>query len=378
VAGARTAPKQRRGRSPAERLPFVSWVRKCRYRPRANECGRQKPPRYALGLPSSISTRAALWAVASTIAGACATPPEDSVIGGLPCDSAGRCASGYTCVDGKCLTSGAQSAAGGGPSSGGGAHDASARHENTGGAISAGGHESGGRGDAAPGGAGTSGAAGDSSVATGGFGGSSGGADSGAGATSGVGGTSGAGGSAGTGGAGGVIGAGGAGGVVGSGGAGGVVGAGGTGGSAIGVYCSGTVCDPGASCCSDTTSSNATCAGGGCNIGVTRIECDGPEDCSGGEMCCRDSGTGTARYSCQVCGAGTVPVGCAGPQNCPAPKVCCETTFGSFPPRAINTACVDTCTGLNHNVMCRTSADCPQTTPNCQPAGALPGFYRCF
>jgi hypothetical protein len=39
---------------------------------------------------------------------------------------------------------------------------------------------------------------------------------------------------------------------------------------------------------------------------------------------------------------------------------------------------VDTCTGLNHNVMCRTNADCPQTTPNCQPAGALPGFYRCF
>jgi hypothetical protein len=74
-----------------------------------------------------------------------------------------------------------------------------------------------------------------------------------------------------------------------------------------------------------------------------------------------------------------VPIGCSGPHNCPAPQVCCETLASTFPtPRASNTACADTCTGLNHYVMCNVDADCPQTASSCQASGALPGFKRCF
>jgi hypothetical protein len=310
---------------------------------------------YALGLRLIRSSHAALGAVAFAFAGACATPPEDEVIGGLPCDSDGKCASGFVCVENKCVRPGTQIASNGGSNAGGIASDASSGGEGTGGAAGGGGVGVG--PDASSGGAG--GSAGSGGAGTGGL------AKGGAGGNSGAGGTSGAGG---------------AGGAGGTSGAGGIGGAGGAGGStSIGVYCGGTTCALGNSCCSDPSTDNATCEGGGCDLGVARIECDGPEDCSNGESCCRESSTGTARYSCQqACGTGTVPIGCSGPQNCSAPKVCCETTVSAFPPRASDAACVDTCTGSNQYVMCNVDADCPQTEPSCQPAGALPGFHRCF
>jgi hypothetical protein len=258
------------------------------------------------------------------------------VIGGLPCDAAGNCASGFECVQNKCVRPGTLGASNGGSGSGGGATDASFGGDGTGGGTDSGG--------------------------------------AGAGRDSGSGGAGGDPGSGGAG-AGGAVGGGSGGG--GAGGAGGTSGAGGS--TALGTYCGGAMCEVGSSCCSDPDTRDMSCEGGGCDTGVARIECDGPEDCSGGESCCRDSGTLTVRYSCQsTCGTGTVPIGCSGPHNCPAPKLCCETTAGAFPPRASDTACVDSCTGLSHYIMCNTDADCPSTEPSCQPAGALPGFFRCF
>lgn len=333
--------------------------------------------------------RAAIAALSCALAtaGACSTPPEDELLSGLPCP----CSAGFACVSGHCVRPGTEPTGGGGSGNGGRSNDASAAGAAQGG--STGGTtllESGGRGGAdaradAPdtsvgaGGA-AGGSAGSGGIASGGVTGTGGLLGSG-GIDSGAGGAVGSGGMLGTGGFEGGIATGGfdagSGGVVGSGG----LGSGGTSGSSsAGVQCgTSATCQPGIHCCFDPNSSNANCTGSGCPNGNTRIECDGPEDCSNGDSCCRTGGGfGGTIYACQgACGLSDTTMGCAGPQNCPSGQVCCETANTQLS-RAISTACASTCSGTTKFILCNVDADCPQSLPSCQPSNLLSGFRRCF
>lgn len=261
---------------------------------------------------------------------ACTTPPESEVIGGLPCDSHGQCATGFACVQNKCVQPGSASAGGAGET-GGALGDASS----TGGATGTGG------GSGGSGGVGSGGRDASAGLDAADASGQDASADSQ-----------------------------GAGGVSSTGGATGNGGADSAGVPGVGVLCGSTSCVPGDQCCYAAASSTYTCQSTTCASGNADVQCDGPEDCPSGDKCCYSA---TANlYSCKAtCGFGDVPIGCSGPQNCGAGDVCCESVSFSG---ATDTVCATACT-LAQYVMCGSDADCPGTT--CITSTYLPGLRRC-
>jgi hypothetical protein len=111
-----------------------------------------------------------------------------------------------------------------------------------------------------------------------------------------------------------------------------------------------------------------------CNSAVRT--CDGASDCPG-QVCCAQWRTVTSRYAnftCEgACASPNLVVECRGSADCPAGELCCGDLTASST-RYTSLTCGATC---DEDIICDSSADCPDDYDCVQSSILPPGFGYC-